>query len=56
MWDKTTAEKLRAQLERLTEQLQTLWNAGNKKKWLELGIEFRRVEVALDRLQFGRVK
>lgn len=55
MWTKQTAEKLRTKLACLY-ALAELYVNVNPKKWLETGIELRRVETALSRLELGRIR
>jgi hypothetical protein len=55
MWTNTTAENLRAELGRLYGLIELYVNV-NPKKWLETGIDLRRVETALARVTIGRVR
>ena len=56
MWTKKTAENLRSQLERLYELIADCYAIGNFKMYVEHGINLRRVETALNRITFGRVR
>jgi hypothetical protein len=56
MWNRKTAENLRAQLERLYGLIADCYASGNFKMYVEYGIDLRRVETALDRLTLGRVR
>jgi hypothetical protein len=55
MWNRATAENLRAKLDALYERLADYYASGNLKMYDALG-DVRRVELALDRLTFGRIR
>lgn len=56
MWNRKTAENLRSRLEWLYELISDCYASGNFKMYVEHGIDLRRVETALDRITFGRVR